>query len=301
MDCKGLPPQEKTDYCSDNDDVTSVIDKTAHAPDTSLSMSEYPSAQKGTHYTPDTHAAFTILDNPSSDSNGKAVAKKRHTGGRKTAAQVAQGLVDQASSTPVNSRQVNPTTISEEGVNEWRNVVSRKKRYKVNTSATLSTKDRETLTPQSKKATASKPDVSDRPLILYKLGESLAPDPKARFEHDFNLVKSFLDKLLSQTVSGITIHSVYRIGQKLDPTVSQLVRLLKVVQNSKEERDAILNNSQTPKGSGIYVGADLGLADRAKRLSAARRNGEKNLKIKGFRDVRIRSLMTLKPLWEAPN
>ncbi|CAH8875613.1 unnamed protein product [Trichobilharzia szidati] len=303
MDCKGLPSQEKTNCFSDTEDATSVIDRTVHVPNESLSMTECPSAQKSTHHIPVTQAAPTILDKPSSDSNGKTATKKRRTRGRKPATQVTQVLVDQASSTPVSSRQINPATTSEENANEWRNVVSRKKRDKDNTLATLPTKDRKTFTPQSKKTTASKPDLSDRSLILHKVEESLAPEPKTRFEHDFNLVKPLLDKLLPQTVSGITIHSVYRIGQKPDPTVSQPVRLLKVVLTSKEERDAILSNSHILKGSGIYVRADLSLADRIKRQSAAlelserRRNGEKNLKIKGFRVVQVRSLMIPKPLW----
>nr|CAH8838447.1 unnamed protein product [Trichobilharzia regenti] len=303
MDCKRPPPQKNTDYCSDSDDVASVIDKTAHVPDATLPISECSTAQKNTHHITDTQVAPTILDEPSSDGNGKTAVKKRRTRGRKPAAPVAQGLAEQASSTPVSSRQTNPTKISEEDANEWRTVVSRKKRDKDNTSATPPKKDRNTLTPQGKKVTESKPDLSDRSLILHKVEESLALDPKTRFEHDLNLVKPLLDKLLPQTVSGITIHSVYRIGQKPDPTVSEPVRLLKVVLNSKAERDAILSNSHILKGSGIYVRADLSLADRVKRQAAAlelserRRNGEKNLKIKGFRVVRVRSLMIPKPLW----
>ncbi|VDQ08568.1 unnamed protein product [Trichobilharzia regenti] len=102
------------------------------------------SAQKSTHHIPDTHAAPTILDKPSIDSNGKNATKKRSTRGRKPAAQVAQEPVDEASSTPLNSRQINPPAISEEDADEWCNVVSRKKRDKDNTSVTSPTKERKT-------------------------------------------------------------------------------------------------------------------------------------------------------------
>ena len=314
LNCKGPPPQEKSGNRTDTDDVTNAIDKTLIILDASLSECESISAQKSTIHGPDTHVVPTIFDKPLTTSSEKAIENpsskspiagtgKRRTRGQKPAAIVAKELVDQASPIQVDSKQIKLTTDSEESANVWRNVVCRKKRDKDTIRTSLSTMDRKTLAPQSKKATSSKPDLSDRSLILHKVEESSASDPKDRFEHDHKLVKPLLDKLLPTTVSGVTIHSLYRIGKKAESTENQPVRLLKVVLNSKTERDAILSNSQTLKGSGIYVRADLCLADRVKRqsatleLSECRQNGEKNLKIKGFRVVKVRSLMITKPLW----
>ncbi|VDO96473.1 unnamed protein product [Schistosoma margrebowiei] len=138
-----------------------------------------------------------------------------------------------------------------------------------------------------------------------EIRESSDTEPKARFEHDLDHIKTSLSKLLPDTVSGVSICKLYRIEKKVDSESPQKNRLLKVTFNTVEERNLILSNSRKLIGSGIYVREDLSLADRIKRRDAEaeinerRRNGERNLVLKGFQIVKVRSKTIPKPLWVA--
>ena len=292
------PIRQENSCCSDIDDTTEVINTLQQVLDESLSSEALSLKAEVSH---DADRTLTEVNDCSLPSTPK---KKKRTRGRKPEDTVSS--IIECHDTPaiqVELKQPIPKIDSEEGASGWSNVVSRKKRDSATKKDVPPNKNGKSLSPQAKKAHQSKPDLSDRSLILHKVEESEASDPRTRFEHDLNLVKPILDKLLPTTVTGITIHSLYRIGQKAESTANQSTRLLKVVLNSKAERDAILSNSQILKGSGTYIRADLCLADRIKRQSAAlelserRRNGEKNLTIKGFRVIKVRSLMIPKPMW----
>ncbi|VDP60372.1 unnamed protein product [Schistosoma curassoni] len=135
--------------------------------------------------------------------------------------------------------------------------------------------------------------------------KSLNTEPKARFEHDLNHIKTSLSKVIADTVSGVSICKLYRTGKKVDSGSPQKNRLLKVTFNTVEERNLILRNSRKLIGSGIYVREDLSLADRNKRRAAEaeinerRQNGKRNLVLKGFQIVKVRSKTIFKPLWVA--
>ncbi|CAH8516651.1 unnamed protein product [Schistosoma margrebowiei] len=80
---------------------------------------------------------------------------------------------------------------------------------------------------EEKSSLHDKTDLSDRSVIFHKIRESLDTEPKARFEHDLNHVKTSLSKLLPDTVSGVSICKLYRIGKKVDSENPQKNRLLK--------------------------------------------------------------------------
>ncbi|CAH8598860.1 unnamed protein product [Schistosoma guineensis] len=158
---------------------------------------------------------------------------------------------------------------------------------------------------EEKSSPREKIDLSERSVIFHKIRESSDTEPKTRFEHDLNHIKTSLSKLLPDTVSGVSICKLYRIGKKVDSESPQKNRLLKVTFNTVEERNLVLSNSRKLIGSGIYVREDLSLADRIKRRAAEaeinerRRNGERNLVLKGFQIVKVRSKTIPKPLWVA--
>ncbi|KAH9592473.1 hypothetical protein MS3_00001266 [Schistosoma haematobium] len=169
----------------------------------------------------------------------------------------------------------------------------------------LVSKALEGMLSEEKSSLRDKTDLSERSVIFHKIRESSDKEPKARFEHDLNHIKTSLSKLLPDTVSGVSICKLCRIGKKVDSKSPPKNRLLKVTFNTVEERNLILSNSRKLIGSGIYVREDLSLADRIKRRAAEAeinercQNGERNLVLKGFQVVKVRSKTIPKPLWVA--
>ncbi|KAH9580835.1 hypothetical protein MS3_00000738 [Schistosoma haematobium] len=110
----------------------------------------------------------------------------------------------------------------------------------------------------------SKADHSDRSAIFHRIKESESSEPKARFEHDIVLIKQLLNQLMPQNMTGVTLLKVYRLESLADLKPNHS-RLFKVVFNSSNERDLILQNGHKLKGSGVFIRRDLPLADRVKR------------------------------------
>ncbi|VDP33768.1 unnamed protein product, partial [Schistosoma mattheei] len=133
----------------------------------------------------------------------------------------------------------------------------------------------------------SKADHGDRSAIFHRIKESESSEPKARFEHDIVLIKQLLNQLMPQNITGITLLKVYRLGSLADLKPNHS-RLPKVVLNSSNERDLILQNRHKLKGSGVYakgptVGRPCKKTEAEKELVLRLDAGKKDLKIVNFR------------------
>ncbi|CAI2723785.1 unnamed protein product [Schistosoma spindalis] len=224
------------------------------------------------------------------------IQKETHRSRNRKARSVSKGtpnLTSQVIENPPESHSMFDATVvaSPSNVDEWVQVVRKKQKNDI--------KGNPAPTKVVEKPNA---DHSNRSVIFHRIKESESSEPKTRFEHDIDLIKQLLNKLMPENISGVTLLKVYRLGSlaNLKPNQS---RLLKVVFKSSNERDLILQNGHKLKGSGVFIRKDLPLADRVKRREAEKElqmrldAGEKDLKIVNFRVVRLRQRMMAKPLW----
>lgn len=77
------------------------------------------------------------------------------------------------------------------------------------------------------------------------------------------MIKDLFNQLMPQDNSGFTLLKLYRLGSQTNLKKNQ-TRLLKVVLESLNEKDLIIQNGQILKGSEIFVRKHLPLADRTK-------------------------------------
>ncbi|VDP81904.1 unnamed protein product [Schistosoma mattheei] len=187
---------------------------------------------------------------------------------------------------PESNTRFDATVVASPGtVDEWVQVVRKKKCSDIKGNPT-----------PVKVFVKSKADHSDRSAIFYRIKESDSSEPKARFEHDIVLIKQLLNQLMPQNITGVTLLKVYRLGSLADLKPNHS-RLLKVLFNSSNERDLILQNGHKLKASGVFIRKDLPLGDRVKRREAEKElqlrsdAGERDLKIVNFRVVRLAQII----------
>ena len=130
----------------------------------------------------------------------------------------------------------------------------------------------------------------DNCLIILKAPESQQETPELRMKDDRMFLQSCITKLFDADEPGLRVIAAYRLGRKREDPVTD-PRPLKVVLESKEDRDRVLGRTSRLKGESFYVVRDLSPADRERmklaveELKRRRENGESNLKIVDFRVV----------------
>ncbi|CAI2728754.1 unnamed protein product [Schistosoma spindalis] len=141
-------------------------------------------------------------------------------------------------------------------------------------------------------------------IIVSKLLESNDPDPKIRHAHDLEKLGDYIRSILPDNSKGVQVKKLVRIGKRTENNAEpRPCRLLKVILGSETQRDLLLSNARCHDNSDIRVRPDMSLEDRIKRkkalaeLEIRQQNGEKNLRLVGFRIVKSWKRMLPRPVW----
>ena len=156
-----------------------------------------------------------------------------------------------------------------------------------------------------KRPTESRRPPRDRCLIVLNIPESTADTAQDRVDHDVCMLRACLQSIFNEdeqkVASSIKLMMAFRLGQRRE-NPEQNARPLKIILNSAEEVQSILQRAHRLKGQPIRILRDLSPEDRVKlkaaltELRERRANGETNLFVKDFRVVKRKPRIRWSPL-----
>ena len=142
----------------------------------------------------------------------------------------------------------------------------------------------------------------DQCVMLFRIPESVAATPSARYDDDINQLAAVVNKLFDPGEEGITVKRAIRIGKRSENT--EHPRPLKLVLNTRTEAQTLLSRRHRLTGTAWSLRPDLSPQEREQQRAAVQllrerqAKGETNLIIRNFQVVRkklYKKPVTLRP------